>query len=122
MVNLRLIQPQEVEVLYVLPAIRKELAIQMKLQGKDQKEIAKLLSVTEAAVSQYLKSKRASKIEFKNDILKEISLSAKKITDISTMLIETQRILSIVKKTGFLCKVHRKLVDLPTKCCECFNS
>ena len=52
MADMKLIQPQEVEVLYILPAIRRELAKEMKKQGLEQKKIAGLLFVTEAAVSQ----------------------------------------------------------------------
>lgn len=116
MAGLKLIQPQEVEVLYILPTIRRELTIQMKFLGKGQKEIANLLSVTESAVSQYLKSKRAVKIVFDAKSLKAIKESAGKITDTKSMLEETQRLLTSFKESGFTCKVHKDLVDLPENC------
>ena len=67
--------PQEVEVWYVLPAIRRELAKVMKtktVQRADedgdkkehkitQKEIAKMLGVTEPAITQYLLRKRGQR-------------------------------------------------------------
>ena len=64
--------PQEVEVWYVLPAIRRELSKVMKtkvVQRADvdgevkehkitQKEIARMLGVTEPAITQYLLKKK----------------------------------------------------------------
>ncbi|HIH66091.1 MAG TPA: transcriptional regulator, partial [Nanoarchaeota archaeon] len=57
---MKLLHPQELEVFYFIPAIRKELSVQMKKKGKGQREIANLLGITEAAVSQYISSKRAT--------------------------------------------------------------
>lgn len=54
-------QPCESAVKYKVPAIKAELARKLKKEGKSQKEIAKLLGVTEAAISQYLSGKRARK-------------------------------------------------------------
>jgi len=54
-------QPCESAVKYKVPAIKAELARKLKKEGKSQKDIAKLLGVTEAAVSQYLSGKRAGK-------------------------------------------------------------
>ena len=51
--------PQEIEVWYVLPAIRKELVVTLKEKNLTQKKIAEFLNITEAAVSQYIKQKRA---------------------------------------------------------------
>ncbi len=42
-----------------VPKIKAELARKLKAEGKSQKEIAKVLDVTEAAISQYLSGKRA---------------------------------------------------------------
>ena len=50
---------QELEVWYILPAIRKAFAIEMIRQGIPQKRIAVLLGVTSAAISQYKNDKRA---------------------------------------------------------------
>ena len=87
--------PQEVEVWYVLPAIRRELAKVMKtktVQRADedgdkkehkitQKEIAKMLGVTEPAITQYLLRKkgqrsRGDQVALPDDILREIDKSA----------------------------------------------
>ena len=51
--------PQEVEVWYILPALRRELAKVMKFdRGQAQKTIARMLGVTEPAVTQYMLSKK----------------------------------------------------------------
>ena len=71
--------PQEIEVWYVIPAIRRELAKAMINTGLTQKEIAKIMGITEAAVSQYIHSKRAKEIAFSKKVLEEIKISAEKI-------------------------------------------
>jgi hypothetical protein len=50
----------EIIVQYVLPAIRAELAVRMRDEGINQARIARILGVTPAAVSQYVKSKRGT--------------------------------------------------------------
>ena len=65
--------PQEIEVWYILPAIRKELVRVFKEKGKSGKEIAFLLGITPASVSQYGKDKRGGAelpLEVRNYILK----------------------------------------------------
>lgn len=52
--------PCELIVWYVLPSIRRDLAIKLKEKGMAQKDIAEKLGVTAAAVSQYVKSRRGS--------------------------------------------------------------
>jgi len=47
-------------VLYVLPAIRAEMAVRMRDEGISQAQIARILGVTPAAVNQYVKSKRGA--------------------------------------------------------------
>src|SRR3989338_7122887 len=71
--------PQEIEVRYIIPAIRRELAsIFIKEHKLNQKEAAKLLGLTEAAISQYQHSKRAKEVVFSEDIIYEIRKSAEK--------------------------------------------
>lgn len=94
MVN-KLITPQEIEVFYLIPAIRKEMVICFKKQGLQQKEIAKILGITEAAVSQYLHEKRAKEFKLPKKIIKEIEESCKKKKNI---IKEITRILDLLKK------------------------
>jgi predicted transcriptional regulator len=121
MANLKLLYPQEIEVLYILPAIRREIAVEMKKKGFEQKKIAKYLSVTEAAVSQYMKSKRASSVTFDAEILQQIRNSVSKIKDQDSMLKEMQKILRFMKEKGLTCKVHKEFANMPDECkvCKC---
>ena len=64
----KMMLPQEIEVWYMLPAIRKEFALTLIRHELSQKEVAKLLGVTEAAVSQYKSEKRAHGLEFNEHI------------------------------------------------------
>ena len=66
-----IIHPQEIEAWFVLPAIRKELAMAMKQENLEQKKIAKLLGVTEAAVSHYIKNKRGCDLKIDSKLKKE---------------------------------------------------
>jgi uncharacterized protein len=50
----------EIIVQYVLPAIRAEVAVRMRDEGISQAQISRILGVTPAAVSHYIKSKRGA--------------------------------------------------------------
>ncbi len=102
-------QPQEIEVWFVLPAIRRELAKSLVGYGLAQKEVAEKLGVTEAAISQYLNSKRAKEVEFDQELNKRIKESAKRIVDKKYNLIkEVQGICDLFKKRKFMCEIHKK--------------
>ena len=116
MVKQKLLQPQEIEVFYVIPALRKHLAVQMKANGLKQKDIATLLGIEDAAVSQYINNKRGDKIKFDENISREIVKSAKNIKDHLTLLNETQRLLNLIRKTGALCKIHKTISGVPAGC------
>ena len=70
--------PQEIEVRYIIPAIRRELAsLLIKEHYKTQKEAAKILGLTEAAISQYQHSKRAKEVVFSDSVKNEIEIPRK---------------------------------------------
>ena len=71
--------PQEIEVWYVIPAIRRELAKNMKSKGMKQTEIAKRMGMTKSAITQYLNNKRANNFTFKENMTKEIQKTSTKI-------------------------------------------
>ena len=50
--------PIELEYWFILPALRRLVAKTLKDGGLKQKEVAKILGITEAGVSQYLKGSR----------------------------------------------------------------
>ena len=123
MVNHRLLHPQEVEVYIILPAIRCELSRRMKLLGLEQKEIARRLGVTGAAVSQYLNEKRGqADVEFSPELSAEFDRAAKAIQDESSMRMHIQHLLKMVMDSQVTCKIHRKVsVDVPQDCLVCFE-
>ena len=112
----QMLQPQEIEVFYIIPTIRSHLAKYMKKQGKTQKEISQLLQIRESTVSHYINEKRAFKVEFNENIEEEIKLSALRINNKWTLLSETQRLLGVIRRTDMLCQIHKKFADVPEGC------
>tara|TARA_Y100000310_G_C20025097_1_gene509219 strand:+ start:114 stop:527 length:414 start_codon:yes stop_codon:yes gene_type:complete len=125
MTNQTLLQPQEIEVFYVIPALKRYLAVSMKYKGMKQKKIAELLSIKDATVSQYLSDKRGNKIQFEENILKEVDVSASLIKDKISFLREMQRLLRVIKDTREICRIHKQLSDIPEECTpeliDCFG-
>lgn len=114
--------PQEIEVWYIIPSLRRELAKSMVGRGIKQRKIAELLGITEAAVSQYILQKRAKEVEFTPDTLVEISKSAARIMENNALLIpEMQKLLEIVKRSKTLCKVHYRHCCMPQECEACLG-
>jgi len=118
--------PQEIEVWYILPAIKRGIAIELVSKGLKQKDIAKLLKVTEASVSNYLKSKRATTIKFNKIVESEIKKSAEKLLSAKenhtnkALIEELQRICAIIKDEKILCKAHKQFDSSISKnCCIC---
>ncbi len=115
--------PQEIEVWYIIPAIRRELAKSMINLRLTQKQVAKRMGITEAAVSQYLSSKRAKEVVFSNAVLDEIRKSAKRIVeDKSTLVPEMMRLTKLTGVKQVMCGLHKKRdVNLPKGCDICFE-
>lgn len=130
--------PQEVEVWYVLPAIRREIARIMKTKsvtriGEDgkkkdhritQKEIAQMLGVTEPAITQYLlkkkgKRSRGDQVDIPQKFLPELDKSADAMINtfekrmssddmFESMTREVNRIIKIMRDDGAMCDIHRQ--------------
>jgi uncharacterized protein len=116
MVTQTLLQPQEIEVFYVIPALKKYLSVAMKEKGMKQNKIAELLSIKDATVSQYLSKKRGNKVEFDETMLKEINESVPLIKDKLSLLKEIQKLLRRVKETREICRIHKQLSEIPEEC------
>ncbi len=102
--------PQELEVWYILPAVRREIAKSLYKKGLSQKDIAKRLKITEPAISQYIKAKRGKTFKIDKVLLKEVDISANHIDkDHSTanIIYEMNRISNLIKKSGAICSLHR---------------
>ena len=120
------LMPQEVEVWYVIPSIRRELALAMIDKGRTQKSIARMLGVTEPAVTQYKLSKgkdssrsRGDRVEIPKKLQPEIDKSADQILaawdkhgdkaqTFEIMTREVNRIIKVLRNAGILCEVHRE--------------
>ena len=117
----RFLMPQEIEVLYVIPAIRRQFAIALKAEGSDQKSIAILLHVTEAAISQYISGKRASQVVFDDATKAEIAKAAKRAQKTGSFLVESQKMLDLIRKRKITCKAHRDFGGAADDCDVCFT-
>ncbi len=116
--------PQEIEVWYILPAIRKEIAQIMLNKGLKQVKIAEMLGITKSAVNHYLKQKRAKEVSFPKEIKEEIENSVETIIKNKSMLsAELQRICSLVRKSKELCRIHHRFTKnpIPEKCKICIE-
>ena len=116
--------PQEIEVWYIIPAIRKELArILTSNYEMTLEKAGGLLGVSKAAVSQYLSNKRASKFKIPKKIKQEIKKSAEIISkEESKALFEIQRILKIMREKGCGCNACKKYNPEILKLCNCKKS
>ncbi|TFG99985.1 hypothetical protein E4H12_00615 [Candidatus Thorarchaeota archaeon] len=142
--------PQEVEVWYVLPAIRRELAKVMKTKavprvGEDskqkehkitQKEIAKMLGVTEPAITQYLlkdkgRRSRGDQVGIPERFLSELEKSADSMIEqyekrganddmFEVMTSEINRLIKVIRDDGAMCDIHRLFsAHVKDKCSAC---
>lgn len=103
------LMPQEIEVWYLLPALRREIARFLIKDFKlSQKKAAEILGVTEAAVSQYFKSKRGNEIKFSLKDLGKIKQVSKKIVENPGKLMDHLYELSIYfRGSKVVCDIHR---------------
>ncbi|MFH1325385.1 MAG: transcriptional regulator [archaeon] len=118
------IMPQEIEVWYLIPALRKELAkIFINDYNMSQKKSAEILGITEAAVSQYLKSKRGNEMNFSEDEMKKIRRTAGKIIkDEKNLVKNLYDLCNLLKKSQAICEIHKSQdKNIPGNCSVCFN-
>lgn len=115
--------PQEIEVWDILPAIRRELAMALVNDSKlSQREAARLLGITEPAVSQYMKSKRAKEVIFSTKTKHKIRNSAKEIVkDRKRLLEEIQTICNSLDVKKMVCEIHRKGKNELKNCRVCMQ-
>ena len=116
------VMPQEIEVWYLIPALRRELArIFVEEYGLKQRKAAECLGITEAAISQYLKSKRGNEIKFSEKAKKDIHEAAKDIIEHKKDIMKELYDLCIsIRKSKALCEFHRMLdKKIPKDCNIC---
>ena len=116
--------PQEIEIWYLIPSIRREFArIFIEEHGMTQKEISKLLGITEASVSHYLNDQRGKKIKFTPKEMEQIKKSADSmIKTKSSYVREIYRLCSQFRKSKILCRIHKGFEkNIPKNCAICFE-
>ena len=113
--------PQEIEVWYIIPALRKELArLLTKEHGLSFEKAGNILGVSKAAVSQYLSNKRANKVKLNMDMKKEVAKSATIVVDRPKLaLAEIQRLLKVMKDSKCSCEVCKKFNKDVLMYCGC---
>ncbi len=113
--------PQEIEVWYIIPAIRKELArLLTKEYNLSYEKAGTILGISKAAISQYLSNKRANKIKLSEEVKKEVKKSGEIISKDSHLAIqEVQRILKFMKEKKCSCDVCKKYNKDVLNYCNC---
>lgn len=112
--------PQEIEVWYVIPALRRELArIIVEDRGLTQKKASTILGITEAAISQYLGRKRGKELIFSKNELKKINNTADKILDDKENMSKHLYELCLeFRGIDIMCKLHRRMDSNVSKNCD----
>lgn len=121
--------PCELVVTTLLPTIRASIAVELvKRHGMKQKEAARLLGLTTAAVSQYLSMKRATKRElypFRSEKFKELVKEAADVIASQPGEVEAMRALcrccTEVRRERLLCEVHREIAPGLRDCDHCLD-
>ena len=122
----KLVQPQEIIVWYVLPAIRRVLTNTLINDYKmPQTKIAQKFGLTEPAISQYKdkegkKNIRGKKVDFEPKIMDFILEAARRIAEEDSHAPrEVQRILKFIEKGKYLCQFHRQYGSVNEQCEIC---
>ena len=113
--------PQEIEVWYIIPAVRKELArLLIRKYGLTYERTGNILGVSKAACSQYLSNKRANKVKLTPEVKKEIAKSAKIVAERPKLALgEMQRLLKYMKDSKCSCEVCKKFNKDVLNFCGC---
>lgn len=111
--------PQEIELSFVVPAIRRELTLYLKEKGYGQHDIAQMLHVTDAAVSQYASGKRATEITFPAAAKEHIHAAAEKLINGAHIITQMTQLLHYMKQTRITCQVHIQKAGLEPNCQLC---
>lgn len=103
------IMPQELEVWYVLPAIRRELSKALLDLELSRGKIASILGVSKASISHYIRRKRAKEVDFDKELIQKIRGSAERIaTNEGLYMKEVQELCKFIRKSRRLCQIHRE--------------
>ena len=116
--------PQEIEVWYLIPALRRELArIFIEKYDLSQKKAAEILGITESAISQYFSSKRGSEVKFSKKEMTEIEKTAGEIIKNNKNIVKSIYDLCIkFRENKTICDLHKDQdKTIPKNCNVCFE-
>lgn len=119
---MNVLMPQEMEVFYLLPALRKKIAdILINDFGTKQKDVAQYFGVGKSTISQYRSSQRGGELDFNKDELDLIQQAAESIHKNPTLCKQILYDLSVaLRGKEAMCTLHKKLdASLPDKCDLC---
>ena len=121
--------PCEIVVMYILPMIRRELAIELvTVHHKTQAEVARRFGLTDAAVSQYVRKKRGDSVD--DDIVMKYPDFTEAVRKSAALLAEDKalyegeicRLCNVVKNVGLLAEVYERHVGEPLPTCSNFGT
>jgi hypothetical protein len=115
---------QEVEAFYIIPAVRRELARSLTEQGLTQRDIARKLGVTDAAVSQYRNNKRGTLFAYEGktaEAFRDATTRIANARDDTVARIEIERLCILLKEEKVICEIHRKHTTVKEGCRTCFE-
>ena len=121
---MRKIMPQEIEIWYLIPALRRELTkVFIESHGLNQKRVAEILGITEPAVSQYLKSKRGKEMQFSKKEIVHIQIAGKKMIEDEDNVMKILYDLCVVfRGSKVICDLHRSQdSSVDSKCDICLE-
>lgn len=113
--------PQHIELWYIVPALRREFAIEMARHGTKNIDIARILGVTKSAVSQYFSRTRAIEFRFDKNMKNEIKESVARVMNGESSNTEIQRIINISRANKDICKFHHSKEKIAKDCDICFK-
>jgi uncharacterized protein len=116
--------PQEIEVWYIIPAVRRELARLLVEKGLTQRQVAKKLDVTEAAVSQYLSNKRGTSIQYPAAVTTQLRAASERIAHAEhpeNVRKEILELCALLKDEKIICDIHKKNATVKDGCALCFE-
>jgi len=105
--------PQEIEVWYIIPAIRREMAICFSKEHKiSYDNIALFMGLTKSAISQYISGKRVGRIKMHPKAIIEVKISCNNIVENeNTTSREILRVLEVIKNKKLHCEFCAEMID-----------
>jgi predicted transcriptional regulator len=118
--------PQEIDVWYILPALRKKIALGLLKEGMNQKEVAFVMKTSEATISHYKKDKRVKVDVLGTKLDVEIKDALVKIEENHSLLFsEIVKLSNVVKEKGIFCELYDQKATVEESirpCNECHSA